>query len=167
MAIVIEPLTSHHDRAAFSCGIEALDRYFRTQVTQDIRRRVAACYVAVDQTIGTVAGFYTLSAGAVRLDDLPVHLAKRLPRYPSVPVAWLGRLAIARSFQGQKLGPGLLGDAARRAIRSELMAYALVVDAKDDATASFYRHHGFEHLGAKPRQLILPLASVKAVTDSR
>ncbi len=54
----------------------------------------------------------------------------------------------------------LLWDAASRAARSEVMAFALVVDAKDDRAEAFYRHHGFVHFGSLPRQLILPLAKV-------
>jgi len=150
----IEALAGH-DRLGFNCGVEPLDRYFREQVTQDMRRRATACFVAVDED-GTVAGYYTLAAGAVALTDLPEQLAKRLPRYPSVPVARLGRLAVDQSYRGQKLGAALLWDAGSRAARSEVMAYALVVDAKDDGAAAFYSHHGFIALG--PHYLILPFS---------
>ena len=37
----------------------------------------------------------------------------------------------------------LLADALDRAARSEIAAYALLVDAKDVAASAFYRHHGF------------------------
>lgn len=155
----IEVLGTGHDRAGFSSDTEALDRYFREQVTQDVRRRAAACYVAVDSTEGTIAGYYTLAAGGVPLTDLPPTLAKRLPRYPSVPVARLGRLAVDRRYRGRKLGGALLWDAAQRAVRSEVAMFALIVDAKDDAAEAFYRHHGFVAFGSLPRQLVLPLAS--------
>jgi ribosomal protein S18 acetylase RimI-like enzyme len=159
----LEGLTASHDRTGFACGTEALDRYFQTQVTQDARRRVSTCYVAIDEISGRIAGFYTLSAGGVPLSELPQQpLVKKLPRYPSVPVACLGRLAIGQPFQGRKLGAALLADAALRATRSELAVFALVVDAKDDAAAAFYRHHGFEPLATEPRRLILPLGTVKA-----
>ena len=39
----LEVLGEDHERVLFTCGEEALDRYFQTQVTQDIRRRVANC----------------------------------------------------------------------------------------------------------------------------
>ncbi|MBS0476773.1 MAG: GNAT family N-acetyltransferase, partial [Proteobacteria bacterium] len=106
---------------------------------------------------GRIAGYYTLAAGGVPLNDLPPELTKRLPRYPSVPVARVGRLAVDRAFHGRKLGAALLADAALRAARSEVAVYALIVDAKDDAAAAFYRHHGFEHIGGKARQLFVPL----------
>jgi len=157
----IAVLGTAHDRSGFSSGTEALDRYFREQVTQDVRRRATACYVAIDSATGAVAGYYTLAASGIPFTDLPPELAKKIPRYPSVPVARLGRLAVDRKYRGQKLGGALLWDAAQRAVRSEVAVSALVVDAKDDAAESFYRHHGFVPFGSQPRQLVLPLASLK------
>lgn len=153
----LEPLGPGHDRNAFSCGVEALDRYLASQAGQDIKRRVSACYVALEVTSGKVAGFYTLAAGSVPLNDLPPALTKRLPRYPSVPVARVGRLAIDQAFQGQKLGGALLADAAVRSARSEAAIFALIVDAKDAGASAFYRHHGFEAFGGNALQLIVPL----------
>jgi GNAT superfamily N-acetyltransferase len=158
----IEALGPQHDRAAFSCGVAALDRYFREQATQDVRRRVTACYVATAAGTGLVAGYYTLAAAGILFADLPEPLAKRLPRYPSVPVARLGRLAVDQSHQGQQLGAALLWDAATRAARSEVAMFALVVDAKDDRAEAFYRHHGFLVFGSLARQLVLPLAKFAA-----
>ena len=106
-----------------------------------------------------IAGFYTLAAAGVLLGDLPEVLAKRLPRYPSVPVARIGRLAVDQPYRGRKLGSALLWDAGLRALRSEIAAFALIVDAKDDSAAAFYRHHGFIPLSGQPMHLVLPLAS--------
>lgn len=155
-AFRLEVLGGNHARDGFVCGVEALDAYFARQATQDVRRRASACYVAVEAKTGKVAGYYTLAAGGVPLTDLPEALTRRLPRYPSVPVARVGRLAVDKSFHGRKLGGALLADAATRAMRSEVAVFALVVDAKDDAEA-FYVHHGFERFGTKARQLIVSL----------
>jgi predicted GNAT family N-acyltransferase len=157
---LVEPLGSSHDRASFSCGVPALDRYFQKQVTQDVRRRATACYVAIEATIGKVAGYYTLAAAGIPLADMPPELAKRLPRYPSIPVARLGRLAVDYAYRGRKLGGALLWDAVQRSLRSEIGVFALVVDAKDAEVEGFYRHHGFVSFGSQPRQLILPLTNV-------
>jgi ribosomal protein S18 acetylase RimI-like enzyme len=159
---VVEPL-GKQDRSAFSCGVEALDRYFHTQVTQDMRRQFAACYVAIDVATGVCAGYYTLSAADVLVTDLSSEMARKLPRYPAVPVARLGRLAIHRAFQGRKLGSALLFNAALRAARSEVAVFALIVDAKDENAAAFYRHHGFQSFGSVPRQLVAPIATFKQV----
>jgi ribosomal protein S18 acetylase RimI-like enzyme len=146
-----------HDRNGFSCGVQVLDQYIASQANQDVRRRVSACYVALEVASGTIAGFYTLAAGSVPRSELLPDLSKQLPRYPTVPVARIGRLAIHKAFQGQHLGGALLADAALRAARSEVAVFALIVDAKDEAAASFYRHHGFESFGGQSRQLIVPL----------
>ena len=157
VAFRVDVLGPGHARDEVSCGVQALDQYFARQATQDARRRASACYVAVEAGSGKVAGYYTLAAGGVPLTDLPDSLTKRLPRYPSVPVARVGRLAVDLAFRGQKLGAALLADAAVRALRSEVVVFALVVDAKDDAAEAFYRHHGFQSFGTKARQLIVSL----------
>lgn len=156
-AFRLEVLGASHARDGFTCGVEALDAYFARQAAQDVRRRASACYVAVEAKTGKVAGYYTLAAGGVPITDLPDALSKRLPRYPSVPVARVGRLAVDKVFHGKKLGGALLADAAVRATRSEVAVFALVVDAKDDAAEAFYLHHGFERFCTKARQLIVSL----------
>ena len=103
------------DRAKFKCGIEPLDRYFRTQVSQDIKRQVAACFVANDTT-GQIAGYYTLASASILLSDLPETLAKKLPRYPSVPAVRMGRLAVSKAFKGKGLGAARLTRALRRTV---------------------------------------------------
>ena len=99
----IEPLSDDHDRSQFLSGSNALERYLREQASQDIRRRIATCFVAVSVTAG-VAGYYTLTATSVALSALPPDIAKKLPRYPVVPAVLLGRLAVARHYQGHGLG---------------------------------------------------------------
>jgi ribosomal protein S18 acetylase RimI-like enzyme len=152
-------LDASHDRSSFDSGASALDRYFKEQVTQDVRRRVASCFVALtdDQRI---AGFYTLASASVPLTELTPEAIKKLPRYRAVPTVRMGRLAVDQAFKGQGLGGALLGDALTRAARSEIAAYALVVDAKDEPAAAFYRHHGFIALPETPLTLFLPLATV-------
>lgn len=157
-AFQVVPLQSGHDRTHFQCGSEALDRYFGQQVSQDVRRRVTACYVALAND-HRIAGFYTLASATVLLVDLPLNLGKKLPRYPVVPAVRMGRLAVDLAHKGLGLGGALLADALARAIRAEIAAYALVVDAKDESAAAFYRHHGFIPLQSQPMALFLPLAT--------
>ena len=153
----ITPLGAQ-DRKGFSSGVEALDRYFHGQVGQDMRRRLTACYIATDIANGNIAGFYTLSAAEIILSDVPEDLKRKLPRYPSVPVARLGRLAVDHRYRGQKLGGALLIDAANRAARSEIAVFALVVDAKDETAISFYQHYGFQTYGSLPDKLIASIS---------
>lgn len=91
----VEPLASSHDRSVFESGAEPLDRYLRTQASQDARKNVAAPFVLL-LADGTIAGYYTLSSTSVQLAELPAQTVRKLPRYPLVPATLLGRLAVDR-----------------------------------------------------------------------
>ncbi len=153
-------LNTAHDRTTFNSGSESLNRYLQEQVFQDVRRRIAACFVALANG-QRIAGYYTLASASILLADLPASTGKKLPRYPSVPAVRMGRLAVDQALQGQGLGGALLADALDRAARSEIAAFALMVDAKDGTAAAFYRHHGFIALPQSPLTLFLPLATVR------
>jgi ribosomal protein S18 acetylase RimI-like enzyme len=148
-----------HDREPFACGQPALDAYFKKGVSQDVRRRVTACFVAVEAETGVVAGYYTIAATSIQLSALPPETSQRLPRYPMVPAVRIGRLAIDEHFQKRGLAAALLADAARRSLQSPPAVFALVVDAKDEHAARFYEHHGFQRLGSPALVLFMPLAT--------
>lgn len=156
----LAPLDTAHGRAAFRSDSEPLNRYLREQVTQDIRRRIAACFVALADE-QRIAGYYTLASASLLLTNLPASTGKKLPRYPTVPAVRMGRLAVDQAFKGQGLGGAMLADALDRAARSEIAAFALVVDAKDEVAAAFYQPHGFMVLPDSPLTLFLPLATVQ------
>jgi predicted GNAT family N-acyltransferase len=149
-----------------------LDRYFREQASQDIKRRIATCFVAVNVTAEVnvtaavnvitkdVAGYYTLAATSIGLNSLTPEIVKKLPRYPVVPAVLLGRLAVALHCQGQGLGGILLADALIRTSQAEFGVFAMVVDAKDSAAQDFYEHYGFTRLtDAEARRLFLPIGA--------
>jgi ribosomal protein S18 acetylase RimI-like enzyme len=152
-------LLGKHDRTAFSSREESLDRYLREQVTQDIRRRLSNCFVALD-AVGALAGYYTFAATSVPLTELPADITRRLPRYPSMPAGLIGRLAIDQRFQRQGLGSLLVVDAAARAMRAEPAIYALVVDAKSEDAAGFYLRLGFQRFLSQPMRLFIPIAEI-------
>ena len=145
-------------KKAFNSDSEQLNRYLREQVTQDVRRRVAACFVALADGPRT-AGYYTLASASLLLADLAASTCKKLPRYPTVPAIRMDRLAVDQAFKGQGLGGALLADA--RAARSGIAAFALMVDAKNEAAAAFYRHHGIIALPDSSLSLFLPLATIQ------
>jgi GNAT superfamily N-acetyltransferase len=155
----IEPLSNDDDRSRFSSGSAQLDRYFREQASQDIKRRIATCFVALSVETNDVAGFYTLAATGIALSALAPDIVRKLPRYPVVPAALLGRLAVAQNYQGKGLGGVLLGDAVLRTARVELGVFAMLVDAKDEAAQRFYEHYGFTLLPGAERRLCLPIAT--------
>lgn len=167
MEFIIAPLGKQHDRKAFDCGESSLNQYLNLYASQDIRRRVARVFVAaLPAASRQVIGYYSLSAGSLNATSLPEALRRRLPGYP-VPVALLGRLAVAESHQGMGLGSILLADALQRiAQASQVMAvYAVVVDALHDRAAEFYRQFSFIPLPSQPLKLFLPMDSVAVLVD--
>ena len=198
-SFVIEPLASHHDRIAFSCGINALDRYLQTQAGQDIRRRISNCFVAVAPNTSIIAGYYTLAAASIPVTDLPPEETKRLPKYPVLPAAIVGRLAVDSRYTRRSLehgpiklnrtmlsihwfaaqsygepvptspdcalGSALLFDAMQRAMRADPAVYAVVVDAKDEVAADFYRHLGFRAFSSRRMSFFLPLATANKLRN--
>lgn len=160
--VAIEALRKQHDRSRFACGTEALDRYLAQQARQDMDKRVAAAFVAVRPPDLRVLGFYTLSSSVLPLSDLPDAQARKLPRYPQLPVTLLGRLAVDGSAKGQDLGEHLLLDALYRSLAhaDQIAAAAVVVDAKDEGAARFYARYGFLPLQSTPGRLFIPMATV-------
>ncbi len=158
----IEALGKTHDRTAFDCGSAALDRYLRQQAGQDAEKNVAAPFVLTVPPALRVLGYYTLSASPVNANELPDTWAKKLPRYPQLPVTLLGRLAVDQSMKGKGIGQFLLMDALRRSFEAAatIAAMAVLVDAKDDAAEAFYRHFSFLPLHERPRRLFLPMKTV-------
>ena len=164
---IIEALSSAHKRTGFSSGVEPLDRYFRELVTQDVKRRVSNCFVALDAA-GAIAGYYTLAAASLPLTELSADEKQRLPRYALLPAGIIGRLAVDQKYQGQGLGSALIIDAAARAARAEPAIFALIVDAKDDAVVTFYQRHGFRRFASRPASPFLPIATaLQALSTKR
>lgn len=146
--------------AAFDCGNDVLTRYLRTQASQDVKRHIATCVVAIDIATGAVVGYYTLSASRVDSAGLPAELMKKLPRYEHLPAALLGRLAVDARYQGNGVGGALLMAAAAAIIASPVAAYAMIVDPIDDAAAAFYDKHGFRRLQTEGKRMFIPMKTL-------
>ena len=161
MTYRIRPLDASIDTANFQCGSKPLDDYIRRYASQDMRKNVARVFVATpENNPQQMAGFFTLSAGSVSCSSLPESLARKLPRYP-VPVALIGRLAVAITFQGKGLGSILLAGACQKISQaSSVLAVAgIIVDAKDEKAIAFYAHFGFISLQGQAGRMMLPASA--------
>ena len=159
----VEALGKQHDRSAFSCGVEPLDRYIKEQAGQDARKRVAAPFVLCEGDSNTLLGYYTLSALSIDVGTWPEDIARKLPRYPAVPATLLGRLAVDKSQRGKGMGEFLLMDALRRALVAsrQVAAVAVIVDAKDGGAISFYSRYEFIPFADQPNRLFLPMGTIE------
>jgi GNAT superfamily N-acetyltransferase len=159
----IEALAPHHDRDGFSCGVDSLDRYLRTQASQDVRRKANGVFVLAEpERPNVVLGYYTLCATGLPQGDVPAAARKHVPRYPLVAATLVGRLAVSQARQGERLGAMLLADAVRRAYASAstVGSSMLVVDAIHERAAAFYEGNGFVRLPDTLR-LVLPMHAIK------
>lgn len=166
--LLVVALDETHDRAGFSCGVDSLDRYLRTQAGQDVRRRANGVFVLVEPANATtVLGYYTLAATALPPGDVPEAARQQVPRFPLVSATLIGRLAVTQGRQGQRLGAVLLADALRRAYASAgtVGSSMVVVDALDERAASFYAAHSFIRLPESSR-LVLPMRLVPRLIPS-
>lgn len=160
MPLRVEELDpQRHDRAAFDCGVEPLNRYLKALAVQHRTKGIATSFVLVDSDQSSrILGYYSLSAASLAFERLADSDRKGLPTYP-IPAVRIGRLASSASARGMGLGELLLQNAIKRVLqaRDTLGVYAVVVEAKGASAEAFYRKYGFRLCDAQTRQLVLPL----------
>lgn len=157
----VVPFDKSQQRNQFDCGVDELNAYVFKQIGQDFKRNIATPFVLLDEEI--IIGFYTLSASSVSVNDLPEEITKKLPKYPIVPVALLGRLAVDKKYQKQGLGGFLLMDALKRSfnLSKDIAIMSVIVDAKDKKAVDFYQQYNFKKLG--DNRLFLPMQTIENI----
>lgn len=143
------------DRKAFDCGLHpALNTYIAQQATQDEKRNVSRTFMLVED--GQLLGYYTLASASVVESDLSDEQMKKMPRYP-MPAVLLSRLAVDKGQQGKGVGKRLMADFFRRvyAISKHSGVAFILVDAKDEKAASYYRDLDFVETNTSPLRLAL------------
>ena len=154
---MIELLGKKHNRVDFDCGKELLNNYLKKQAGQDLKRKLAVCFVLTDHHSVSIQGYYTLSNNSIPLSQFPEHIQKKFPAaYHSIPATLLGRLAIDKKFQGQGIGKILLIDALKRSyeISKEIGSFAVVVDPIDEEAERFYDKYDFIKLPDSKKMFI-------------
>lgn len=150
---------ARHDRHGFKSGVSDLDIFLSRFAMQQSKKGITVVRVLVDTDAPkTILGYYTLSAAQVDTTQLTESDQRKLPRYP-VPCFRLGRLATHADHRGRGFGRLLMGLALARCLEAQkvVAAYALIVDAKDESAATFYKHYGFTPCMDNRLSLYLPL----------
>jgi GNAT superfamily N-acetyltransferase len=160
-----EAISTSHDRRSFDCGSQELNEYLQRYARQNHVGGSSKTFVAVDpDNPARILGYYTISPGSFDFDALPPDLRTRFGRYP-VPVFRLARLAVDRTMQRLGLGGDLLLAAAERAmaVAQEVGGVGLIIDAKHDEAAAWYRRFGAVPLLDSPLTLFLPFSMIEQV----
>ena len=155
MDFVCEVLVDGHDVSVFDSTQQALDDWLRRSARDSDGRNLTRTYVW-HQGDNVVVAYYTLMPYFIERETLTKKQARGLPERISCYL--IARLALDRRLHGQRLGSQLLASALTRAAvgARDLGGRYIIVDAIDDAAASFYRHHGFEPISGRADRLVLP-----------
>lgn len=156
---------SSSQRKIFDCGSHALNDFFkRRSESNHLEGHGRTFVLVVDEEI---IGYYTVSMSNT-LEFLHVKSDKDWPSYP-VPIGLVGRLAVSKLKQREGWGKWLLVDAIRRIYRAaqDVGAYAVIVDAKDEAAKEFYLKFGFTPFPNKPMSLYLPMKTIEDLIISK
>ena len=161
-----ERLDEHHQRASFSCTREpALQTYLAedARAIRENKRSITAVHLIIDEKNGDkIAGYFTLSNTSIIPSALPNAIAKKLPRYDHWPATLLGRMARDDRYAGENLGTTLVGNALEMTMQITTLSasLALIVDAKNDALAVWYRQLGFTPFPDDPNRLFMVNATI-------
>ena len=158
-----EPVARSHNRKGFDCGQADLNEFLANYARQASESGASKTYVAVDDTDGiTILGFYSLSPAQVEFSLVPREARPAGGGRHPIGGFRLGRLAVSRATQGHGLGGRLLIAAATRCIRAsaQVGGSLLLIDAKDQQAADWYKSYGALEIPEMPLSLVLPYAVI-------
>lgn len=168
----IEPLDpARHDRAAFSCGVEQVDNFFRKTANKLARADNLRVFVMVSAA-GELIGFYALNAHAIDYNELPANHARTRPGHGQIPAAYISMIGVDARFSGKGYGGDLLVDALTRIAwaADEIGISVVILDVLDCGNADLvqrrlklYTSYGFMPLPSQPLRLFLPIATVRSL----
>jgi len=157
----VEAISELHDVSRFDCGgHESLNDWLKRFALSNQKNESARTYVV--HRNGLVAGYYSISAGSVRVEEAPARMSKGLARHP-IPVILPARLAVDKDERGAGLGKALLKDALMRIAQAAdiVGARAVLVHAIDEPAKKFYQHFGFEPSPIHELQLMLLMKDLR------
>ena len=150
-----ELLTDQHDLSSFTSGEPALDDWLRRRARASQISGASRTYILRQGE--RVIGFYSLASGAISIADAPGRVRRNMP--DPIPMAVVGRLAMAKGYQGRGLGKLLLRDCVLRTQRAaEIIGVrGLLVHALSPAAKRFYENNGFQETPSNPMTLVVAL----------
>jgi GNAT superfamily N-acetyltransferase len=167
--VIIEEITRRHDRKAFDCGVDELNKFLQQQARQKTEKHIAKTYVACQDSVpDTIIGYHTLTGYSVTTP--PAH--RNYNKYPHpLNAVKLARLAVDRSCQGRRLGEQLLIDAIYRtvAVSQQISAIGLFVDPMNPDVVAFYQQYDFLPIDSKDRSCLemwLPITTCKEIVNA-
>ena len=171
---IIEPLDpERHDRAAFSCGVEQVDNFFRRTANKLAEADNLRVFVLTSPEAELI-GFYALNAHAIDYAKLPAKYARTRPRHGYIPASYISMIGVDQKFAGKGFGGDLLIDALKRISRAadEIGIAVVILDVLNCGNSELvnkrlrlYKSYGFLPLASNELRLFLPITTVRALLD--
>ena len=154
-----ERLAPSHELEEFDCGTPSLNEWLKRRARRNEQEGASRTYVVCAGK--QVVGYYCLAAGSVCCLDVPGRVRRNMP--DPIPVVVIGRLAIHRDWQGQRLGRALLRDAVLRTLNAAEVAgvRAILVHAISEDAKRFYQSCSFMESPTNPMTLVVTLEDIK------
>lgn len=169
---IIEPLDpSKHDRAAFSCGIDQVDNFFKRTANKLSQAGNLRVHVLTEPN-GSIIGFYALNAHSIDYVDLPEKFRRDRPGHGKIPAAYISMIGVDSRYQGQGFGGDLLVDclsriaSAAQTIGIRVVLLDVLNCGREDQVkrrAQLYSSYGFVSLPGHVHRMFLPLSDVEAL----
>jgi predicted N-acetyltransferase YhbS len=144
------PLATDDGTAAFDCGRDALNHWFRRHAWRNQELGVSRTSVICDAQAGSIVGYVSLSTAQVERAWLPK--AQQRNRPDPLPSILLGQLAVDLRWQGQGIARSLMFYALNTAVRlsDEIGCFCVLTHPLDDDVRALYAAFGFEDLPFDP-----------------
>jgi GNAT superfamily N-acetyltransferase len=161
--LIIKPLDSSLDRAAFYCGEPELDDFFRDNAVDHHERYLTRVYVALYDD--EIVGYYWLNAQSHSSKTISEDALKKLERIPFAPCIYLGMIATLERLHGNGIGKVLMLHAFTQTLRVAELAgvYALTLEAINEEKAATYQRWGFKPFIEGQFLMYIPLATIRTV----
>lgn len=169
---IIEPLDpSRHDRAAFSCGIEQVDNYFRKTANKLAQAGNVRVFVLTDPDGGLI-GFYATNAHAIHYSELPDKFRRDRPGHGHIPAAYISMIGVDLRHQGKGFGGDLLVDCLRRiaGAAEDIGIRVVLLDVLDcgdpsltERRRALYGGYGFAPFPSNDLRMYLPMSDAHAL----
>jgi ribosomal protein S18 acetylase RimI-like enzyme len=160
-----------HNREGFSCGVSAVDNFFKKTANKLAKADNLRVYVMIDGA-GDLIGFSALNVHSVDYAGLPVSFARTRPSHGSIPAAYISMIGVDIRYAGKGYGGDLLVDALIRIARAadQIGIAVVMLDVLDcgnpalvERRRALYLRYGFMALPSQPLRLFLPMAIVRGL----
>lgn len=153
-------LNDEHDCSHFKCGERELNRYIKRDALAEQANDLSKTYVWIKDK--RIAGYYSLAMSALDKTTLPPEYAETI-RYPTVPAALIGRLAIHIDYQKKHAGRALLMHALEKCLAHGCAfgMHLVFVDALHEQASLFYEKFGFRRLPNNPLRLFYTMEQMR------